>query len=294
MKRHWLIWFGKGLVMGVADAVPGVSGGTMALITGIYERLVSALASLHPRLLGLLWQRRWGEFWQRIDGSFLLSLGLGIVVSLFTVLSLVHWLLESVPQLLWSFFFGLIAASLYTLGTRHRWCKLDVLLFAVATLIAVGLSLVTEMAMSVNAWTLILGGAIAISAMLLPGISGSFMLLLMGLYPAIVAAVHQRDLWTIGLVALGCIIGLLSFSRLLNALLRRWHDRVLAFMLGFILGATVKVWPWQYQQQWLSPSEFTRLSGEPALLPGALVAMLLGAVAVIGLTRRGEVRTRDQ
>lgn len=294
MKRHWMIWFGKGLVMGVADAVPGVSGGTMALITGIYERLVSALASLHPRLLGLLWQRRWGEFWQRIDGSFLLCLGLGIVVSLFTVLSLVHWLLESVPQLLWSFFFGLIVASLYTLGTRHRWCKLDVVLCAVATLIAVGLSLVTEMAMSVNAWTLILGGAIAISAMLLPGISGSFMLLLMGLYPAVVAAVHQRDLVTIGLVALGCIIGLLSFSRLLNALLRRWHDRVLAFMLGFILGATVKVWPWQYQQQWLSPAEFTRLSGEPALLPGALVAMLLGAVAVIGLTRRGEVRTRDQ
>lgn len=291
MKREWLVWFGKGLVMGVADAVPGVSGGTMALITGIYERLVSALAHLHPRLLLLLWQGRWAEFWVRIDGAFLLSLGLGILVSLFSVLNLVHWMLEGAPQLLWSFFLGLIVASLFTLGIRHRWCRLDILLCGIGTVIAVGLSLLTEMAMTVNAWTLILGGAIAISAMLLPGISGSFILLLMGLYPAVVAAVHQRDLVTIGLVALGCIIGLLVFSRFLNALLQRWHDRVLAFMLGFILGATVKVWPWQYQQQWLSPFEFTQLSGQPSLLPGALAMMLLGAIAVVGLTRHSQQKS---
>lgn len=288
MKREWFVWFGKGLVMGAADAVPGVSGGTMALITGIYERLISALANLHPRLLSMLWQGRWAEFWQRIDGAFLFSLGLGILVSLFSVLNLVHWMLETAPQLLWSFFLGLIVASLFSLGMRHRWRRQDILLCAMGTVIAVGLSFLSEMSMTVNAWTLVLGGAIAISAMLLPGISGSFMLLLMGLYPAVVAAVNQRDLLTIGLVALGCIIGLLTFSRLLNALLRRWHDRVLAFMLGFILGATVKVWPWQYQQQWLSPSDFAHLSGQPSLVPGALAAMALGALAVVGLTRHSQ------
>ncbi|MHA7881042.1 MAG: DUF368 domain-containing protein [Saccharospirillum sp.] len=290
MKRAWLSWFGKGLVMGIADAVPGVSGGTMALITGIYERLVSALANLHPRLLTLLWQRRWREFWWRIDGAFLLSLGLGILISLFSVLNLVHWMLETAPQLLWAFFLGLIVASLVTLGRRHRWCRLDGVLCALGTLIAVGLSLVTEMSMTINAGTLVLGGAIAISAMLLPGISGSFILLIMGLYPAVVTAVNERDLATIGLVALGCLLGLLLFSRLLNAVLRRWHDRVLAFMLGFILGATVKVWPWQYQQQWLSPSRYTELSGQPALVAGVLLAMMLGASAVVALTWHSERR----
>ncbi|WP_051207456.1 DUF368 domain-containing protein [Saccharospirillum impatiens] len=280
MIKLILSWFFKGAVMGAADAVPGVSGGTMALITGIYERLINALASFRPGLLVGLSKGQIAAVWREIDGTFLASLGLGILVSLVTVLNLVQWLLIAAPPILWAFFCGLIVASLVMLLKQHRWHRVDVGLFLVGTAIAASISFAGEMALAVTPVTLVFGGALAISAMLLPGISGSFILLLLGLYPAITEAVHARDVVTIAWVALGCLIGLLVFSRFLQWVLARWHDRVMGFMLGFVMGALLKVWPWQHDQQWLTPELYTRLSGQPSWFVGAILAALAGAALV--------------
>jgi len=283
MKQQ-LQWFAKGAVMGIADAVPGVSGGTMALITGIYERLIAALAGLRIDTARQALRGDWAGAWQRLDGNFLLSLGLGILLSLFTTLSLMHTLLEQMPQLVWAFFAGLILASLLVLMRRHRWQPIDALLLGLGAFIAAAIALSTSLNLTPTPFWLVLGGALAISAMLLPGVSGSFILLLLGIYPAVVQAVSDADLVIIAWVALGCLIGLLAFSRLLNALLARWHDRVLGFMLGFVLGALIKVWPWQAEDDWLSPQAYQLLTGQPAWLGGCLVAALLGAGSVALLT----------
>lgn len=285
MKQQ-LQWFAKGVVMGIADAVPGVSGGTMALITGIYERLIAALAELRIATARQALGGDWAGAWQRLDGNFLLSLGLGIVLSLFSTLSLMHALLAQAPQLVWAFFAGLILASLVVLMRRHRWQPIDALLMALGTLIAAGIALSTSLHLAPTPFWLVLGGALAISAMLLPGISGSFILLLLGIYPAVVAAVSAADLITIAWVAMGCLIGLLVFSRLLHALLARWHDRVLGFMLGFVLGALIKVWPWQADGAWLSPQGYQLATGNPAWLGACLAVAGLGAAAVVVLTLR--------
>lgn len=280
MIKSVVSWFFKGVVMGAADAVPGVSGGTMALITGIYERLINALASFRPVLLSDIWRGQFKQVWQEVDGPFLVSLGAGILVSLVTVLTLVQWLLSTAPPLLWAFFCGLITASLVMLLANHRWCRVDIGLFIAGTAIAASISFAGEGTLAVTPLTLVVGGALAISAMLLPGISGSFILLLLGLYPAVTEAVHTRDVVTIAWVALGCLIGLLVFSRLLQWVLARWHDRVMGFMLGFVLGALIKVWPWQYDQQWLMPETYVQLSGQPSWFYSALLAAATGAALV--------------
>jgi putative membrane protein len=284
-----MAWFFKGAVMGAADAVPGVSGGTMALITGIYERLIAALASFRPGMLAMAGRGQFALIWREIDGAFLVSLGAGILVSLFTVLNLVQWLLITAPPVLWAFFCGLIVASLVLLLAEHRWKRIDGILFLTGTLIAGSISFASEFALAVNPLTLVLGGALAISAMLLPGISGSFILLLLGLYPAVTEAVHQRDVVTIGWVALGCVIGLLVFSRFLQWLMARWHDRVMGFMLGFVMGALIKVWPWQHDRQWLMPETYVQLSGQSSWFFSALLAAFTGAVLVtlLSLKTRG-------
>ncbi|MDB2448809.1 DUF368 domain-containing protein [bacterium] len=285
MKER-LVWFAKGAVMGMADAIPGVSGGTMALITGIYQRLIAALAALRIDTLRLVWRGDWALAWQRIDGPFLLSLGLGIVLSLFATLHLMHWLLAEWPQLVWAFFAGLILASLLVLMRRHRWQPIDALLMTLGAVIAAGIAVSSALTLQPTPFWLVVGGALAISAMLLPGVSGSFVLLLLGLYPAVVEAVSDLDIAIVAWVALGCLIGLLSFSRLLHALLARWHDRVLGFMLGFVLGALVKVWPWQAGGQWLGPRDYQVITGEPAMLWLSLLVALVAATAVIVLTRK--------
>jgi len=272
--------------MGAADAVPGVSGGTMALITGIYERFITALASFRPGILALAVRGQFTVMWRQVDGTFLASLGAGILVSLFTVLNLVQWVLITAPPILWAFFFGLIVASLVQLLKDHRWKRIDGLLFLTGTLIAGGISFASEFAFAVNPISLIIGGALAVSAMLLPGISGSFILLLLGLYPAVTQAVHERDIATLGWVVLGCGIGLLVFSRFLHWMMARWHDRVMGFMLGFVMGALIKVWPWQYNERWLTPDTYAQLTGLSSWLGGALLAALAGATLITLVSRK--------
>lgn len=285
MNKQYLIWLLKGAAMGAADAVPGVSGGTMALITGIYERFINALASFQPSLFGYIRRRDFSGLWRAIDGAFLLSVGTGILLSLFSVLNLMHWLLEHFAPVVWAFFMGVILASLYYLIAGRQWQVRDVVLLFVGLFIAVGLVFATGTTIAVTPLTLIFGGALAISAMLLPGISGSFMLLLLGLYPVIVDAIHERDLIVVLWVAIGCLIGILSVSRLLQWSLKRWHDQVISTMLGFIVGALVKVWPWQSEGRYYFPSDFALETGEQAWTALALCFMVIGLV-IVGLLHR--------
>jgi|TARA_B110000503_G_scaffold140925_1_gene233077 putative membrane protein len=276
-KEQWL-WLIKGAAMGAADAVPGVSGGTIALITGIYERFIGALASFRPSLWRFI---RVGDFrglWQAIDGQFLAFLGAGILISLFSVLSLMDFLLATAAPVVWSFFMGVILVSLWQLSRGRSWLWQDAALLMMGLAISLVFATATGMPVTVTPLTLVLGGMLAISAMLLPGISGSFMLVLLGLYPVVVEAVHERNLPIVLWVALGCAIGIVSFSRFLQWLLHNWHERVISFMLGFVAGALVKVWPWQDSGRWLLPEQYSASSGLENWFLLSLVSMFLGVV----------------
>ena len=276
-KEQWL-WLIKGAAMGAADAVPGVSGGTIALITGIYERFIGALASFRPSLWRFI---RVGDFrglWQAIDGQFLAFLGAGILVSLFSVLSLMDYLLSTAAPVVWSFFMGVILVSLWQLSRGRSWLWQDATLLLTGLAISLVFATASGMPVTVTPLTLVLGGMLAISAMLLPGISGSFMLVLLGLYPVVVEAVHERNLPIVLWVALGCAIGIISFSRFLQWLLHNWHERVISFMLGFVAGALVKVWPWQDSGRWFWPEQYSAVSGLENWLLLSLVSMILGVL----------------
>lgn len=279
MTKEKLGWMLKGAAMGAADAVPGVSGGTIALITGVYERFISALASFKLSLVPLIKQRHWRQLWAAIDGEFLFYLGIGIVISLFSVLNLLHLLLETAAPVVWAFFMGVIAVSLFNLSSERSWRKIDVLLFLVGLAISALLVFASFVNVGSSPLILITGGALAISAMLLPGISGSFILLLLGIYPQIVEAVHERDLLILVWVGLGCLIGMLSFSRFLQWLMAHWHQSVLSYMLGFIAGALIKVWPWQLSGQWLLPSDYAVISGTDAWLLVSLLVFGCGCLS---------------
>lgn len=286
MNKQYLIWMLKGAAMGAADALPGVSGGTIALITGIYERFIAALASIKLSLWSDFKQNGLKGVWQKIDGTFLLCLGSGILISLFSVLSLVNYLFAIARPAVWSFFLGVIIVSLWQLARGRNWQAIDIALMALGLVITAGISFLSGVSVEPTPLALVLGGMLAITAMLLPGISGSFMLLLLGLYPVITEAVHQRDLIVVAWVALGCFLGVVSFSRVLQWLLKRWHDWVMSFMLGFVAGALIKVWPWQAEaatgySQWFLPHQYAASTGEPIWLWTSIVMMLIGGAVVV-------------
>tara|TARA_R110002020_G_scaffold203146_4_gene406540 strand:- start:35117 stop:36034 length:918 start_codon:yes stop_codon:yes gene_type:complete len=236
----------KGMAMGAADVVPGVSGGTIAFISGIYEELITSINNFDLGLFKTLRQHGFKEFWKRLNGNFLLALFLGIFISLFTLASLVSWLLENRPVLLWSFFFGLVAASIFFVGKEIRKWNLAAILFLL--LGAIGAYYITTLPPIGNTDSLpflFLCGAIAVCAMILPGISGAFILVLLGSYKTILDAVHQRDLAVVATVGLGAIVGLLSFARLLKWMFTNYKNVTLALLTGFILGSLSKIWPWK-------------------------------------------------
>ena len=231
--------FLRGMLMGAADVVPGVSGGTIAFITGIYERLIGALASFNGATVKQLLAGQYKSFWSAIDGSFLLVLFSGILLSVFSLASFIDAALNSVPHLVWSLFLGLVLASaLYLVRklTDHRFWQLVPL--GAGLLTALAISLAPPLANpAASAWLLLPAGALGICAMVLPGISGSFILLLLGMYQPLLTAVKTFDLVSLGYFALGCVLGLLSFVHLLKWLLNRYHDTTITVLTGFLLGA---------------------------------------------------------
>lgn len=238
----------RGLAMGSADVVPGVSGGTIALITGIYDRLLAALSNVDVGALRMLARGDIRRAWQHVDGSFLLTLLAGIATAVLTLAELIHWLMAHHPLPLWSMFFGLVLTSAVWLVQQEvgrpdarAWLAL---VAGVALAASIGLSPAGELLS--GTWGVFLAGALAICAMILPGISGSFILLLIGMYQPIIAAVTGRDLLTLAEFAAGCATGLLLFTRFLHWLLEHTRRTTMALLSGFLFGSLVTLWPWQH------------------------------------------------
>ena len=249
MKRTFLDYFLislKGLAMGAADVVPGVSGGTIAFISGIYEELISSINNISIKLFKELPKKGFKETWNALNGNFLLALFSGIAVSVISLAKLISWLLATHPVLVWSFFFGLVVASVYFVGKSISNWKITTVLFFIGGALAA--YFITTLPPTENADSLpflFLSGALAICAMILPGISGAFILVLLGSYETILTAVHERDLKIVAVVGMGAIFGLLGFSRILKWMFKHYKNSTLALLTGFILGSLNKIWPWK-------------------------------------------------
>lgn len=232
--------------MGAADVVPGVSGGTIAFITGIYDEFLGSLKNCTPAAL-LLWkQQGFKAFWQHINGSFLVALFAGILLSIKTFAALIELALHEHPIWVWSFFFGLIIASVVLLA-RHmpHWRFKDVVALFVGAAVVVAISMAAPAQLPGYWWVMFLGGFVAICAMILPGISGSFLLLLAGLYPVFLSAVNNLEWLLLFSFGVGAVCGLLSFSRVLSWLLANYHQVTVATLIGFLVGSLNVTWPWK-------------------------------------------------
>ena len=247
MKLSGLGVYLRGIAMGAADLVPGVSGGTVALITGIYGRLISAIASVGIDILSLVLRGRIAEAYKAIDGNFLLLLAAGIGTAIVGFAAILNWLLLHYPLPLWATFSGLVLASALSLVKQNyrSWSLRDWSFFTIGVAVAVSVGLTQVIQMPLTPLGIFFAGSIAISAMILPGISGSFLLLLMGVYQPIIAAVVNLELVTLALFALGCGVGLIFFSKLLQRLLAVAEKATMATLFGFLLGSLVILWPWQ-------------------------------------------------
>ena len=291
--------FLTGIAMGAADVVPGVSGGTVAFISGIYFRLLNAIKSV-PSAVPVLFKQGLVPAWTHIDGTFLAVLGVGIIGSVLSLARVLTWLLVQYPTCLWGFFFGLIAASSVYLGMQVRWRLVvgTLLLLGVVGALAVGELRPSEI--EPTGWVIFFSGAVAICAMILPGISGSFILLMIGMYPAVLGALKSFDLVFVAIFSSGCLVGLLGFSHFLSYMIERYRDAVLGLLTGFLAGSLLMVWPWQHATEWyeksdgrvvslqtenLMPGTYAELSQqEPHTLLVVLLA-IVGVALVFGLSR---------
>lgn len=236
----------KGMAMGAADVVPGVSGGTIAFISGIYEELISSINNIDLKLFQILRKEGIQAFWKQLNGNFLSALFLGIFISLFSLAKFLSWLLENEPILLWSFFFGLVGASIFLVGKEiKKWNLFTVIILFAGAAIAYFITTLPPNENVDSLPFLFFSGALAVCAMILPGISGAFILVLLGSYKTILDAVHERQLGMVITVTLGAIFGLLSFARLLKWMFKNYRNATLALLTGFILGSLNKIWPWK-------------------------------------------------
>ena len=237
-QRNYLLLVLRGCAMGAADVVPGVSGGTIAFITGIYEELIDSIKSIDLQALKMLFSLRIADFWKKINGNFLISVILGIGISIFSLAKLMTWLLAHHPLYIWSFFFGLIIASSLLVGKEIKtWNVFTILSLLAGACAAYTITVATPAETPNTWWFILLSGAIAICAMILPGISGAFILLLMGKYSFILGAVSNLNIPVLLLFAVGAIAGIISFSHLLSWLLKNYHTLTVSLLTGFIDGS---------------------------------------------------------
>ncbi|WP_461482191.1 DUF368 domain-containing protein [Porticoccus sp.] len=308
VAKRWLLLFFKGMAMGAADVVPGVSGGTIAFISGIYEELLDSIRSVNFRSLKLLLSHGPRVFWQAINGNFLLALFSGIVLSIASLAKLVSHLLQAQPILVWSFFFGLIVASIIYIFRQlpHlRWQEW--LALSLGTVFALAISFASPTQGSEGLLAVYLSGAIAICAMILPGVSGSFILLLLGMYSVMIDAVSELHWQLLLMFVLGCATGLMAFARLLAWLLHRYHSVTIALLTGFLVGSLLIVWPWRetlevmidgrgrevvLSSRLLLPAEFARVTGLDPRTLLAMGCMAAGLILVLGLEYLGGQRRK--
>jgi putative membrane protein len=253
----------KGGAMGVAEVIPGVSGGTIAFVTGIYERLLDAVKAFGPGLIGVHRREGLGGVWRAMDGGFLSLLLAGMAMGILIGVFGVSWLLEHYPPLIWAFFFGLILASILFMGRRiGPWRRGEIGLFILGAILAYAITTLTPASGKEALWFVFLCGAIAISALMLPGISGSFMLLVLGMYQFIVQDTLKGllvdfsldKLLILTVFALGCLTGMMTMSRLLSWTFKRYRSLTLAILTGFLVGSLNKVYPWRNAEDWLRDS----------------------------------------
>jgi putative membrane protein len=299
--RKYILTYLKGMAMGAADIVPGVSGGSIALITGIYEELLRSINSFNAENLRLLLKFEFKAFFLAVNGAFLLSLLLGIMTSIFSLSKVITYMMEEHPIPLWSFFCGLILVSAFLiLKDIKNWSLGVVAALILGIIIAYWITDLPPTSSPDALWFTFVAGAIAICAMILPGISGSFILLILGKYEPVLNAVSERDFVTLAVFALGCIVGLLSFSRVISWLLKRYYSITIGLLSGFMLGSINKLWPWKivtafrtsssgeekpFLTKNLFPSEYLEQTGfEPKLLL-AVAAFLFGIILVFGIDR---------
>lgn len=283
--------------MGAADVVPGVSGGTIAFITGIYEELIESIKNINLTSIKLLFSFQFKEFWKEINGSFLLSLFLGMAISVLSLAKIIKYLLSAHPILVWSFFFGLIIASAIVVAKKiDKWKISNVISLFIGVAIAYTITVISPAETPQEYWFLFICGALAICAMILPGISGAFILLLLGKYEYILNSISSINIPVIITVGAGAIVGLLSFSNILSWLLRKHHNLTIALLSGFMIGSLNKVWPWKETitsftdrhgnikpilQENISPNNFSALNNTESLLAWAIVLAILGFALII-------------
>lgn len=295
--KEYSLLFVKGLLMGGADVVPGVSGGTIAFITGIYEELIDSVKSVNGTSLKLLFSGKIKLFWQQVNGNFLVSLLLGIVISLKSLAWLMTYLMEHFPIQLWSFFLGLILISSIVILRQIKAWSVGVVLYG---LVGIALSFwLTGMApaqTSDSYLMIFLSGALAICAMILPGISGAFILLIIGKYQLVIKALSQLEMDVIIVFVLGAVLGILLFVRLISWLLHKYHNYAISLLAGFMMGSLNKIWPWKQDlafgidrhgeqfatvQKNISPNQYLELTGNSPLIMQAVLYMAIGFFIVV-------------
>lgn len=269
----------KGICMGAADVIPGVSGGTIAFLTGIYGELVDSIKAIDLNALKLLFTGRIPEFWKKINGTFLCSLFIGILISVFSMARLMKYLLENHPIPLWSFFFGLILVSAFYIFKNTKGVRVpDIISAFIGAAVGAFICLVSPGETPDDLWFILICGAIGICAMILPGISGSFILLLMGKYEYIVTeAVAELNIPVLAVFAFGALAGIVSFSHVLSWLLKRCYNCTVFFLAGLMIGSLIKIWPWRSASvggfdRPVLPSVY---SGDPLMIH-AVVFFLIG------------------
>lgn len=272
--------------MGIAELVPGVSGGTIAFVAGIYEEFITSINNVNLSAFNTLRKEGFKAFWEQLNGSFLLALFSGMLISIISFSKLIKWLLEFHPIAIWSFFFGLVLASiLFVAKEIKKWTPLAIILLLLSSVLAYYITTLPPSANADSLPYLFMSGAIAICAMILPGISGAFILVLLGSYKTVIEAVDQRDFKILVTVALGCLVGLLSFARLLKWMFNHHKSITLAVLTGFIAGSLNKIWPWKQIistkqigektiiiDESISPFAF---DGDPQLV-SAIIAAIIG------------------
>jgi len=311
-KKSFLGLVARGLGMGAADVVPGVSGGTIAFITGIYEEFLETISNLKLGLFKTWRKEGFKAMWSQMNGNFLIAIFLGIGISIVSLAKLLTYLLDTEPILLWSFFFGLIIASIWLVGkTVEKWNFQNIAGLVLGAVVAFIITLLSPSSGSESYGYIFLCGALAICAMILPGISGSFILLLLGAYTTILGsltgiidAIKIKD-WDalmsngllIAIFMAGCLFGLISFSKLLNYLFKKSKNLIIAILTGFLVGSLNKIWPWKQTVEWtidrhgdrvpavqenISPMHYSEIIGDNRLI-GAILLMLAGLLLIIAL-----------
>ncbi len=287
----------RGMAMGGADVIPGVSGGTIAFITGIYEELIRSIKSINSKLFQVLVNEGVPAAWKHINGNFLLAVIGGIMISIVSLARVMSWLLSTHPMLVWAFFFGLIIGSAIYIGRKiEKWTVLSGILLLAGSLLAYYITIITPATTPEQTWFIFLSGAIAFCALVLPGISGAFILVLLGKYEFMLHALRDFKVDVIAVFAVGGALGVILFSNVIAWLFKNHPNATLALLSGFMIGSLNKLWPWKKVMEWrlnsqgeevplleksISPWNYAEMYGQDPLLLPIIICMLAGMTLVL-------------